>query len=101
MFEAPMMDAATASYDDVDPFLNIMIATMCAIENFKLVMVVGDGQSYSRMVWLKINRPDIFKWLIPLPGEFHFIVHVLMAIHILWYAPLICFFTLEQNRSRI
>ena len=92
-YEKPMMDVSTAAYDDVDPFLNFMYTLMCSIQSFLIILVVGDGQSYTRMVWLKKFRPHHFKWMVPLPGEFHFVVHVLQAVHILWYNTFIRFFT--------
>ena len=52
-------------------------------------MAVGDQQTYSRMVWLKIYHPSRYAWLLPLPGEFHFTVHVLMALHQLWDVALV------------
>ena len=55
----------------------------------KLVFVIGDQQSYSRMVWLKRKETSDYLWLVPFPGEFHFAVHMLMGIHILWRGSLI------------
>eukprot|EP00966_Prymnesium_polylepis_P201730 4674348-Prymnesium_polylepis.2 len=49
-------------------------------------MAVGDQQTFSRMMFLKLFNPERYAWLLPLSGEFHFTVHALMAVHILWYA---------------
>jgi hypothetical protein len=55
----------------------------------QLCFVVGDQQSYSRMIFLKRKEPDFLDWVIPLPDDFHFIVHALMAIHQLWWFALV------------
>ena len=31
-------------------------------------------QSYNRMCYLKRRYPDKYFWLVPMPGEFHFMV---------------------------
>ena len=41
------------------------------------------------MRWQKIYNPDRWTWMLPLPGEWHFSVHVLMALHKLWFRPLV------------
>lgn len=56
-----------------------------------IVFVVGDQQSFSRMVWLKRFEPETYSTIVPLPGDFHAAVHMLMAMHILWWEPLIFF----------
>jgi hypothetical protein len=52
------------------------------------IVVVGQ-KSFSRMVWLKRKEPASFKQIVPCPGDFHTAVHLLMAMHILWWKPLI------------
>ena len=44
---------------------------------------------YIRLHWLKRYDPDRYCWLLPLPGEWHFQCHVLMALHRLWYKALV------------
>jgi hypothetical protein len=38
---------------------------------------------------LKAANPFKYQWVLLLPGEFHFTVHVLMAVHRLWYKKLV------------
>ena len=81
--------AGTAAYDDneqaLTQIMNIMVHTL----KFKCVFVVGDQQSFIRMVSLIRGNPKLYKWLIPLPGEFHFEVHALMAVHRLCWKCLV------------
>ena len=86
--EKPLLNVGTAAYSDVDTFMSTVWSKHIDKLGYKWAMVVGDQQSYSRMVWSKHHDPQRIIFLIPLPGEFHFVVHLLMAIHILWYEPL-------------
>ena len=60
-----------------------------------LCFVVGDQQSYSRMTWLKRREPAGLEWVIPLPDDFHFIVHALMGTHFLWWPTLVRWVVLD------
>ena len=92
IFEEPIMDAGTAAYSDVDRWLGavkrmylflITLPILAVSEAASMVMAVGDQQTWSRMLWLKLYHPSRYDWLLPLPGEFHFTYHALMAMHIL------------------
>lgn len=61
--------------------------------------VVGDQQSYARLTHFKRHQPEGREWAIPMPGDFHFIVHFLMGIHSLWFFPLVGFFVLIGGLS--
>jgi hypothetical protein len=45
-------------------------------EGFSYVLVVGDQQTYKRMIDLKREQPAEYAGLVPMPGEFHFRIHV-------------------------
>ena len=85
----PIPGVGTAGYDEIT-------AVMAAIgKRFiettrpaDVVLTAGDQQSYNRMVWKKKDAPKANDWYVPLPGEFHMVAHVLMAIHILWWQQL-------------
>ena len=54
-------------------------------EGFSYVLVVGDQQTYKRMIDLKREQPAEYAGLVPMPGEFHFRVHVDFALSdLLW-----------------
>ena len=79
----------TAGYDDVRKVLFVIIQLMVVTLGISYVFVIGDQQSYSRVVWLLRSEPENFRQIIPFPGDFHFAVHALMAIHILWWKYLV------------
>jgi hypothetical protein len=80
-FGRPPLDVLTGAYDDVLKTLNTIQQYVISELGMKLAFVWGDQQSYSRMVSLTISGEKAFQWLVPCPGEFHFIVHALMAVH--------------------
>jgi hypothetical protein len=53
-----------------------------------VMLVVGDQQTYMRMVALKRAQPEEYSWLVPMPGEFHFRVHVDFALNELCWESL-------------
>ena len=78
-------DNGTAGYSDVRKALaQIRLTVMCVL-SFPIVFVLGDQQSFIRMVWLKRKEPQPCAFVIPCYGGFHFAVHLLMAMHMLWW----------------
>ena len=108
----PVLDAGTASYSDVtrvlaaikQHFVYPLAAAVPAVKRAKrkassgarataraaMVMCVGYWQSYSRVVHLKCEFPARYNWIIPLPGDLHFTMHIVDAMHCLWWASLVC-----------
>jgi hypothetical protein len=82
----PIFNVGTASYKDVE---KVLAAIQLALGGFVLIAVCGDGLSYDRVYRLKAANPFKYQWVLLLPGEFHFTVHVLMAVHRLWYKKLV------------
>ena len=80
-FGNPVMDCLTGAYEDVDETLAVIKKYVLQTLGMRLAVVWGDQQSYSRMVHLAIAGEAEYAWMIPAPGEFHFTVHALMAIH--------------------
>ena len=89
VYMPPELDVGTAKYVDIDHMVSVIhtlfFHTMLPAS---MVLTVGDQQTYHRLFWKKKYQESRFNWLLPLPGEFHFTVHTLMAIHTLWYRSL-------------
>lgn len=86
----PLVDCSTGSYTDncrVMWFIHYFISLIYVASNY--IFIVGDEQTFDRMVKLKSQRPQQYWWLIPIPGEFHFTGHVLAAIYRLWWPQLL------------
>ena len=82
----PVLNVNTASNDDIDTTATeIKNAILSGTE---MILIVGDQQTYERLFHLKVKRGISYQWCLPLPGEWHFTVHALMALHSLWYQPL-------------
>ena len=58
----------------------------CIIElHFKVVLLAGDFQTFKGLVMFKKRHPETTRWLCPVPGDFHWWVHSVMAIHEIWW----------------
>ena len=53
-------------------------------------VVSGDGQTYNMILNIlkNYNAAGMYNWVIPEPGEWHFMVHALMSIHADWWSVL-------------
>jgi hypothetical protein len=78
----PVNNVSTAAYADVDTTTTRISNEI--LSGAEMVLLVGDQQSYARLFWLKKYHPEVNDWFVPLPGEWHFTAHALMAIHSLW-----------------
>ena len=76
----------TAGYNDVRKAMSAMKFKLDRV-GMAASFVLGDQQTFCRMLWLK--RMETWPSIIPLPGDFHFAVHMLMVMHTLWYNTLI------------
>lgn len=91
----PVQDVLTAASYDVEETLARLKHRFVDKCGFQLVFVHGDQQTYSRMLALQYAKGDLYNWLVPLPGEWHFVAHALNSIHNKksgWWAALINWF---------
>jgi hypothetical protein len=86
---SPMLDVATNSYADVEELLHRVQAQLCTQDGWRYVILIGDQQTFSRMWDIKMRRRDDCEWLVPFPGEWHFLVHVCEAIYKIWWDQLL------------
>ena len=87
VYQEPVLNVNTASYQDIDTSTQFISDRKLA--GSEMILIVGDQQLHIRLLWQKIYNPDRWNWMLPLPGEWHFSVHVLMALHKLWFRPLV------------
>ena len=76
----------TAGYNDVRKAMAAMKSKLDRV-GVAASFMLGDQQTFCRMLWLK--RMETWPSVIPLPGDFHFAVHMLMVMHTLWYKTLV------------
>ena len=57
--------------------------------NCEYIIIIGDEQTYDRMIKMKSARAAMFEWLIPMPGEFHVIGHICHCLYRLYWDDLI------------
>ena len=76
-----MTDALNGACIDADKTLAVIKKHVLETLGMRLAVVWEEQQSYSRMLHLSIAGGAEYQWMIPAPGEFHFFVHALMALH--------------------
>ena len=52
------------------------------------IIVIGDQQTYDRIVRLKCADPPGYKWLVPMCGEMHVMAHDCNSTWKLWWSPM-------------
>ena len=85
-YEEAVVGVSTAAYMDVKEVLDAIQRDHIAGTKhaYKAMFHIGDQQTYHR---LKEN-PEELKWVINVPGEFHFMAHCIDAMHRLWWSKL-------------
>ena len=86
----PIVGLDTSSYNDVEAFLVKLYGRVKDTSSIRAVLLYGDEQLVS-MIWNQMcENPDEHMWLLPFPGEFHFLVHITHAIYqqfVVWRKP--------------
>ena len=89
----PLIHTGTTSYqDNKECLLAIDNKVMTEGLDNLATIVVGDQQTFDRMVKLRRNMPLMYRHIIPFNGEMHFAAHFLHAGWRLYHAPLLQFF---------
>ena len=85
VYREPLLGVGTASRSDIATII-ATVHKKCVVEQgFKVVLLVGDFQTFGHMVrWNKMNKTGN-SWMCPVPGEWHWWVHSLMAINQEWW----------------
>ena len=86
----PLFDCGTGSYTDVTRILEAMRREVVIPNEMGACVVSGDGQTYKMILNILRNNKatGMYDWVIPEPGEWHFMVHALMTIHADWWSVL-------------
>ena len=86
----PLVGYGTESYADNDAVLeHIKEKIEDRIPGNKLTIIVGDQQTFDRMMKLRKYQPIDYAWLVPMAGEMHFCAHFLHAGWRLYWSKLL------------
>jgi hypothetical protein len=86
----PIIEMDTASYvDNAVMVWFIEGEVRRKFPNCEYIIIIGDEQTYDRMIKMKSARAAMFEWLIPMPGEFHVIGHICHCLYRLYWDDLI------------
>ena len=89
----PLVHTGTTSYhDNQECLIAIDDKVMTYGTENKATIVVGDQQTFDRMVKLRRNMPLMHRHIMPFNGEMHMTAHFLHAAWRLHYGPCLQFF---------
>jgi hypothetical protein len=81
----PMFDLQTLSYEDIHKVIDDFFVKYIQDSGRKFAFVFGDQQTWVRLWMIHMQDPDVYRWLIPIPGEWHWTWHILKAIYRTYY----------------
>lgn len=79
----------TLTYEDIKIILNNFYNTWVKPFGRIFAIVSGDFQVWDRLFQLHRNNPEKYNWLIPVPGEWHWLWHILKGIYKMYYKTLL------------
>ena len=79
-------ECGTVKYKDMKKVLAVIISSMITTFRFSVVFVVGDQHTLNRILWLIRKKPQEYKRIVPLPGDFHTDRNFLMGVHALYFS---------------
>jgi hypothetical protein len=78
------MDRQTISHADVSAIVRNLAKDISGPTLREICIMGGDWQTFSRMFELMLKEPNDWKFLVPIPGEWHWNWHILKAIFKIW-----------------
>ena len=86
----PVLKCNTASYEDNQYILwRLKMYMQMRNPGMTHAFVVGDEQTFQRMIHMKQLDKLGYQWLIPMPGEFHMACHMLHCEYRLFYKQIL------------
>jgi hypothetical protein len=76
----PKLNVQTLSYAEVVPLVEEFYRNHIANSNRTFAFISGDQQVWIKLWKLRKNHPQKYGWLIPLPGEWHWMWHIIKGI---------------------
>ena len=83
--EAPFNDCTTSKASDIERVVGHIQQQLCDGNGCKIVLLGGDQQSFIGVLRLKQREPAKFENVIPFPGDWHLLVHMLIQINKDWW----------------
>jgi hypothetical protein len=88
-FLKPLFDLQTLSNHDVEVAVQDFHDTYIAPTNRQFAVVSGDFQVWDKLFMLHVRNPVKYQWLIPVPGEWHWTWHIIIAIFKVFYTTIL------------
>lgn len=98
----PLLRVDTGSYEENEDCC-WHLWTQMQLRNQLLThaFVIGDEQTYQRMIFMKLRNPISYSWLIPMHGEFHFAAHMIHCEYRLYWDHFLQLIAAETGKKKI
>ena len=98
----PILKCNTASYED-NQYILWRLKMYMEMRNPGMThaFVVGDEQTFQRMIHMKQLDKFAYSWLIPMPGEFHMACHMLHCEYRLFYKAILKPVAVQTHKTNI
>ena len=100
-FLQPLFDLQTLSNADADEIVTAFYNEFMADTDRLCAVLSGDQQTWIKFYMMHKRDPEKYRWLIPVPGEWHWTWHILKAIYIMYYDTILLPLALELGFSRL
>lgn len=81
----PLFNLQTLSYNDIEIVIDDFYQKYIVPTGRQFAVVVGDFQVWEKLFLLHVRQPVKYQWLIPMPGEWHWTWHIIIAIYKVYY----------------
>ena len=89
IFLPALPNRETKSYADIQHILELFRLNYIVPFNRFFAVIGGDFQVWDRLFQLHRNNPVMYHWFIPVPGEWHWLWHILIAIYKTFYKTIL------------
>ena len=68
---SPLVQVGTTSYEDVEKVIKSILQEFSNALGIPFSLFNGDEQVFTRLWHLRLKFPELYSWVIPFPGEWH------------------------------
>lgn len=77
----PLLNCSTLKYEDIERVVSEFFRKFMHGTARTFAFISGDQQVWIKLWYLRTRQPDKYRWLVPIPGEWHWQWHILKGIY--------------------
>lgn len=96
-FMKPLFNKQTLTYEDIRAIVDAFFLRLLEKSPRLFAILCGDQQVWIKLWMLHLQDPAKYNWVIPVPGEWHWLWHILKAIFKTYYWTILLPFSQVLN----